>query len=102
MPLWIHKTGSAFNYEFEVYHDDGTPYELPASDFKCQLNNYKGEKIADLVIVDTLDAHIKLLTYPDSSNWPEGAARLDIRYPNNGEVTETFNLQIVRAETPRS
>lgn len=99
---FIHKTGSVFRYPFEVYHDDGTPYELPANSFSCRLNDHKSQKIADLVILDSNVGHIKYLTYPDTSNWPEGMAVLDIRYPNDGEVSETFTIQIKRSETPRS
>lgn len=101
MATLIHKTGSVFNYPFEVYNDDGTPLELPASYFACRVNNFKGELIADLIIEDTATDHIKLLTFPDTSDWPEGLAKLDIRYPNDGVVTETFSLQIQRSETPR-
>ena len=99
--MMIHKTGSVFSYPFEVYHDDGTTYALPAASFACRVNDFKGELIADLIIQDTTTGHIKLLTYPDTSDWPEGLAKLDIRYPNDGEVTETFSFQIQRSETPR-
>lgn len=101
MATLIHKTGSIFNYPFEVYNDDGTPLELPATDFACWVNDFNGVLIANLVIADTDVAHIKALTYSNTSDWPEGLAKLDIRYPNDGEVTETFSFQIQRSETPR-
>lgn len=98
----IHKAGSLFSYKFEVFNSDGLPNELPASEFKSTVNTSNGTFIADLVIVDTEIPHVKKMTYPDTSDWKVGLARLDIMFPIGGEITKTFEFTIEKSETKRT
>lgn len=97
------KRGQSLNCGLQFNNDDGTPANLSASTITSQVRDYLNTLVASLSIVVTGDgtAGAATMAFGDTSGWPPGVLRCDIKVVTSGVVqfSETFSIQVGRSVT---
>ncbi len=95
------KQGEALLLRLAFLSDEGAPLDLANATLTAQARSSLDALIADLPIVKTGEPSIATVTVADTSAWPAGVHRMDIRMVAGGLATlsETAALRINKAVT---
>lgn len=76
--MYTHYRGTTFQF-IGQFQDDGVNQDLTGATLTCEVFDALGQTLIATLVVNVLDASKGLVTvsYPNTSTWPVGKARLD-------------------------
>lgn len=79
----------------------GSPIDLTNAALASQVRDVMSNLIATLTVVKTMQQGVATITQSDTSLWPIGTLRCDIKVTTAGVVqhTETFGIRVEKAVT---
>lgn len=97
------KRGEALLLQLTFLHDDGiTPVDLTTVTLAGQVRDPVGGLVATLpIVVSATQEGVALVTVADTSQWPLGMVRGDVRATAGGlpQLSDTFGIRVNRAVT---
>jgi hypothetical protein len=85
--MYTHFRGSTFQFIGQL-QDDGVPQDMTNCTLQANVYDPSGTNLYGTLVIGEVDFTQGLVTisYPDTSKWPVGKARIDFRYWNaNGD-----------------
>jgi hypothetical protein len=86
--MYTHFRGSTFQFIGQM-QDDGVPYDLTNCTLQASVYGSWGNTLFGALTVDVFNPTqgMATISYPDTSGWPVGKARIDFMlYTANGET----------------
>lgn len=102
MPEIRIKQGEALLLQFTFVHEDGvTPVDLTNVALSSQVRDATGDLVATLAVTKTLQTGVATVTQADTSLWPLGMLRSDVKAISAGlsVLSDTFSIRVERAVT---
>ena len=95
------KKGASLSLQFSVFNDDGTAADLTAVALTAHVRDPLGNLVSALPIVRASPTGVATVSVPDTSLWPEGLLRADIKAVVAGSVlySDTFGIMVQRSIT---
>ena len=95
------KRGATLDLTIGIQNDDGSPVDLTGAGVISQVRTAADELVATLSPVITGVAGAVALTVLDTSAWPIGLLRCDVRVSLAGRIafSDTFGILVTRAVT---
>jgi hypothetical protein len=101
MPEIVIKRGSALRLTLTFQQDDGTPADLTAIALSGQLRTVTDDLVTNLPIVRTAALGVATIDVNDTTGWPIGGLRADIKAVSAGvpDLSDTFGITVRKAVT---
>ena len=95
------KRGATLALQLTFQADDGTPLDLTAVTLSAQVRTPAGDLVTGLPIVRTDVAGVATVTVNDTSQWPVGMLRSDLKALIAGAAvfSDTFAIHVSQAVT---
>ncbi len=95
------KQGDSLLLTMAFFNDDGSSVDLTSVTLSAQVRDASDNQVAVLTLTKTAILNIATVSYPDTSLWPTGLLRADIRAASAGlnELSETFGIRVNRTVT---
>ena len=96
------KQGESLHLMLTFTEDDDTPADISGYAITGAVRSSDDTIVAELPIVATDSVGIATVTVADTSEWPLGLLRSDLKVASAGSVwlTQTFGIRVNRAVTP--
>jgi hypothetical protein len=95
------KQGDSLLLTFTFFNNDGTSVDLTSVTLSGQVRDSADNLVATLAIATTSILNVATLQVADTTQWPLGLLRADIRAVSAGltEMSETFAIRVGRRIT---
>ena len=95
------KRGATLDLTIEIQNDDGSPVDLSGAGVWSQVRDAADNVVATLTPAISAVAGAVVLTVLDTSGWPLGLLRCDVRVVVAGRVafSDTFGIMVGRSVT---
>lgn len=99
--LFTLKRGASLDLTVAFEDDDGQPLDLTGATLTAQIRDAADALVATLAPAITVGADAATIAVADTSAWPLGMLRLDVRVVLAGQTSfsDTISLNITRAVT---
>ncbi len=89
------KQGASLNLLLQVWNDDGTAADISTVALTANVRNSQGQLVAVLPITQPGQTGAAAISVYDTSSWPLGILRLDVRLQGASSVLISDTLAIV-------